>query len=152
MQLIATVTQGAANGFIQGTINTGLSATLNTGYKLTQIDVEWPDLLPAGATALIREYSLTRASKASVPALSDDDVLWRDKTFILPIGAAYSIVLDQLTSERPSDDILLIEEQIYIGFKTLNCTLAGSLIIKLTVEPVKVTDSQRIAILQSRVN
>lgn len=152
MQLRTTLVQGAANAFIQGTINTGLSVTGNQGYRLDQLTIETSDNGHGGAGFSVWEWALSRASKAAMPTLADDDVLIKDK-FAGKVGTDVGwIPLPGILELRPEQDIIIIEDVIYGMFKTLNLAAASTVILVLDVSPVKVTTDERIAILQSRIN
>lgn len=149
--LLASVTQGAADAFAQATINTGLSAILNTGYTIKQIEYELPNTGTV-ATSWSQELALSRASKASMATLADDDLLFRKKFSTFVSTAAGFVIWENVGIYVPQGEIILIEEQIYLQFDSNASTLSGTAIMKITCEPIKVTDAQRIAILQSRVN
>lgn len=148
--LIATLTQGSADAFVQASMNTGLSASSNTGYVIKQILMEFNDTLTSGG-APSRELALSRASKAAMPTLADDDVIFKSKVAArLATSGAY--IEDIAKVYVPQYDIILIEDVIYWQFDSAATGVANTAIVRLVVEPVKVTTDERIAILQSRIN
>lgn len=148
--LITAVAQGSADAFAQGTINTGLSGSDNSAFRVIGMLVELPTFVGITGNQEV-EFSIARASKAAMPLLSDDDVVFKFKR---RLNAATSgvAVFDLVEEIVPENEILLIESQIYVQFDTAATTATNSLVLRLIVEDAKVTTDQRIAILQSRIN
>lgn len=148
--LVGAVTQSAADAFTALSFTTGLSGLDNKGYKLISVQAELPNY---GNVAGIgnRELALSRATKAAMPFVSDDDVLFkvRQTVYNLNIGTQeiYNSFEDVLEA-----DVLIIEPQIFVLLDTNLTGVANTVPFRLTMQETTVTDSQRISILQSRIN
>lgn len=149
MQLITTLIQGATDAFIQSSINTGLSASGNQGYTIDEIQFEVTS--PSGLAAYNVELALSRASKATMPTLADDDVLHKFKKQV-SLTTSGAVLFDNIVSYKPEGKILIIEETLYAMLDTNATGQVNTAIMKIIVSPVKVTTDERIAILQSRLN
>ncbi len=146
--VVASVVQGAADAFAIATINTGLAGNTEQGYRLKLVQYEVPNL--PNAVTSNWEFALSRVTKAAVPNVSDNDVLFKDKrqgTF-LTSGA---VIQDLVQEFEPISDIIVIETQLFLVFDS-NATLqVNSLFVRLEFEPVKVSLADKVAILQNSI-
>jgi len=143
--------QGAANGFIQAAMLTGLSPSGNDALVVKQITIEYPTFVPAGVAPFETEAELTRATKAAMSNIFDDDVIFKDK-FACNAGAAGILTQKGVVTFVPDFEIVIIEDTIYFQFKSLNCTLAGTAFVSLVCQPATVTESEKVGILLTRIN
>lgn len=149
--LRATLTQGAANGFIQSSMLTGLSSSGNDALVIKQITLEYPTLGHSVVAAFEMETAVTRASKAAMPNISDDDVLFKDKLGIY-VGAASALHEKGVYVYVPDFEIVVIEDTIYSCFKSINAAAAGTVHVSIVAQPATVTESEKVGILLTRLN
>lgn len=150
INLYVSATQTIADGFITVPINTGLTSAGGAGYRLVQISAELPFLNNVQGSNV--EFALSRANKTvAIPNILDDDILYKDKRYCA-FNTSGGNIQDLISVERPADDILIIEEQIFLLFDSALTTIINSIQLKLTMETVKVSTDQRLSILQSRLN
>jgi hypothetical protein len=149
--LRSSVVQGAANGFIQGALLTGLSQAGNDALVVKEIRIEFPTLAPAAVGAYELEGVLTRATKAAMANILDDDVVFKQKQSSY-YGAAGVLPELGLVTYVPVTELVLIEDTVYFGFKSLNCAAVGTAIISIIAQPANVTESEKVGILLTRLN
>lgn len=149
-QLISTLLQGGNDAFVQTSLNTGLSASGTSGWKITQIQIEYITPLNIPVNSQI-ELALSRASQVAMPLLSEDDVLYKD-ILNFRIAASGGFIFDKIQEYRPTEEIVLIEETVFLQLDSVATANANTAIVRVTVEEVKVSTAERIAILQSRIN
>jgi hypothetical protein len=149
--LRTTLTQGAANGYIQSALLTGLSQGGNDALIIKEIVIEYPTFVAAAVGALEVESSLTRATKAAMANILDDDVIFKDKLS----GNNYTsgwILQKGVLRYIPPLDLVIIEDTIYASLKSLNVTAAGVAYLNILAVPATVTDSEKVGLLLSRLN
>lgn len=150
MQLIFSAVQGAADAFVAATLNTGINVAANGAYRIKEIMWEFPTLNAAASPNI--EWALSRASKTSMPTLADDDILFKNKRVCYQQTGVGFQWLENVLIYTPQEDIILIEEQVFILLDSNATGLANTMVGRLTVEAAKVSTDERIAILQSRIN
>ena len=146
------LTQGAANGFIAGTVLTGLSSSGNDALVLKQLSIEFPSLLNAAAGVFEQEFCLSRAIKAAMPNVFDDDILVKYKHAWATIASPASFAEPGVLVIVPQYEIVVIEDTLHTMFKTLGCSAAGSLQFNAVLQPATVTESEKVGLLLQRIN
>lgn len=148
--LRTTLTQGAANGFIQSTLLTGLSSGGNDALLVKEIALEFVGVAPAAAAITEMEAALTRATKAAMPTLADDDVLFKHRHSAYYAASLYPE--PGIVRYNPVEPLVIIEDAIYAAFKSINLAAATSVIVLITAVPATVTESEKVGILLTRLN
>jgi len=143
--------QAAANGFIQTNILTGLSQSGNDALVVKQITIESPTFLRAAVGAFEVETAFSRASKAAMGVIYDDDYIYKDK-FAVSADGVGSITQRGVLIYVPPFEIVLIEDTIYFNAKSLNCTLAGQFSFTIVAQPATVTSDEKVGLLLTRIN
>lgn len=150
--LRTSVTQAGANGFIQGSLLTGLSTGGNDALLVKEVQIEFPSLMAAASAAAVEyEAAVTRATKAAMANILDDDVAFKYK-YSAPVNATGTFIEPGLIRYNPVVDMVLIEDMVYFSFDTNNTTGTGTAIINLICVPATVTESEKVGILLSRLN
>jgi len=147
-RLIATATQLVADGFVSVPINTGLGQG-NVGFSLQSILAEWPFFTAANLSNM--EWCLSRVNKASMPTVVDNDILVKQKRHLL-YGGSGAFMYDLVQEYVPDSDIIIIESVIYLLFDTNLSAVVNTVNLAIDVDTVKVSDSERITILQNSLN
>lgn len=150
--LRAQITQGAANAFAQASLLTGLSSTGNDALIISEIQVEFPDTLNAAAGLVTSEFALSRASKAAMPTIFDDDVLFKFKQSEILGAAASTYENPGVFIYVPPQEIVLIEDTVFAMVKSLNNNAAYTFNLRITAQPATVTESEKVGILLTRIN
>jgi hypothetical protein len=133
--------------FIQTVITTGLTGQDNSAFRISEIQLEHPLLSANGSYS---EMQLTRGTKAAMANFSDNSLLFKDKRGVVFVTSGMSE--QQLIADYvPQGDIVVVEQQIYLGFKTTAFGALATIGYSITLEPVTVTPDERITILSQRL-
>lgn len=144
--------QGAANGFIQSSMLTGLSPSGNDALLVKEIVIEFPSALAAAAAAIVEfDGTLTRASKAAVPNLLDDDLVYKYK-YAAPVNATSTFIEPGVIRYNPPLDLVIIEDTVYFQFDTNNLAVLGTAYINIICQPATVTESEKVGLLLTRLS
>lgn len=159
--LVSTLTQGGADAFIEASVNTGLSGITNQAIRILRASIEFDGAAarPFSAVAAQQdvEFAMTRRSKSSMPAITDQQVILK-KHHGLTVGTAVGYFLQDsiLTWEAPNveaeklDDgaILVIEDPVYLQLDSTatGYTLVGS--VRIEYDTVRITTEDRIRLLE----
>lgn len=148
ISLFGTVTQGAADAFVQGQINTGLSVASKDAYLIKAITLEFVTTALSTTDQSNYEIALSRVSKAAMPNTYDNDVLykWKRATRLTTSGA---LVQDLVVVIVPDNEIKVIEGIIYLDFDSNATGGVNQLVVRIDCELTTVSDAERISILQN---
>jgi len=137
-----------ADTFAQLALPTGLTGNDTTAFRIKQYQFEHPQL--ANINAVKSEVQLTRGSKLSMANFLDTSLLVKDARIVALVTSGMYLQ-DLIKDVSPQGDIIIVEQQIYIGYKTTAQGATASLGYKLVFEEIKITADQRIAILAQRL-
>lgn len=134
--------------YIQSTLLTGLTGTDNTAFRIKELLLEHPTVVNGVSTA--SEMQLSRGTKASMSAWTDTSLILRDKRAVqlTTSGAQFQDCVKDIV---PQGDLIIVETQIFLGFKTTGFAALATLGYKLVLEEIKISADQRISILSSRL-
>ncbi len=140
------LTETVADTFIQATLNTGLAGSDNTAFRIKEFILEHPLMAANGAKS---EVQLTRGPKAAIINYADPSLIFKDERYMY-LATNGAVLQEQIKDIVPQGDLIIVEPQIYLGFKTL---AAGAVSIgyKVIFEEIKITTDQRLAIFNSRL-
>jgi len=148
--LFGSIVASAADTFTQVAINTGVSANASNGLKVDLIQLEYPMMVSAAGSD--QSFGLSRGGKVAMPAINDDDLLFKDKRAQLRDSGVGFAVLDMVVEFIPNSEIIIIEEQIYVLWKTTAQGVVQTMNYRIYCSERKVSTDERISILQSRIN
>ena len=148
--LRGSVTQGAANAYVQTSMLTGLSAGGNDALLVKEIVLEVVGVAPGAAAITEMEFALTRATKAAMVVISDDDLIWKNR-FSNYYAASFMPELG-LVRFVPQVDLVLIEDTVYFSFDSSNLAALTTAYLNVLAMPATVTESEKVGILLSRLN
>jgi hypothetical protein len=150
--LRGSLTQGAANGFIAGTALTGLSAAGNDALIVKSISMEFSSstFAAVGSVASV-ELAFSRALKAAMPTILDDDLLYKFK-FETVVSAAASPVGAGIVQFVPQVDLVIIEDTVHTMFDSNNMAAVIPVQWNILALPATVTESEKVGLLLSRLN
>lgn len=146
--LYCTVTQGAADAFVQASIATPFaSADADVGL-IRELLIEWPTTV-TNAAAVSWELCLTRKTQAAMPNISDKSVILKKKK--LANMSTSGIYQDPKAVEREvfeeRDNLLIVEGTLYAQLDT-NATGAANVVqLRIGYEFVKIKDVDRLQLI-----
>ena len=140
----------ANDTFIQSIVTTGLTGQDNSAFRIKEMLVEHPQL-PNVLAQVKSEWQLTRGSKSAMVNYSDTSLILRGVKYQQLAGTGFGVVYDAQQDIIPQSDLIVVETQIYLGFKTTAFAALATVQYKLILEEIKISADQRIAILSSRL-
>lgn len=160
--LTSTITQGAADAFVENQINTGLSGITNQAIRLLRVDVEFDaaaavrPFAGAGAAQDV-EISLTRRGKSASPLITDNQVLMKIHRGLQLWTAVGIAIFDQILSwSAPAPDatklddgaVLVIEDPVYLQLDSFGTGVALVGSCRIEYDTVKITTEDRLRLLE----
>jgi len=142
-----TLTTTTADTFIQATIGTGLTGSDTSAFRIKELIIEYPFLAANNAVA---EYQLTRGTKVGMASWSDTSLIFKNKR-ALSLTTSGAVLEELVVDFVPQGDLIIVEQQIYLGFKTTSTGGIATLGYKLVLEEIKISQDQRIGILSNRL-
>lgn len=144
--IVASVTQGSNDAFVEGTISTGLSNVNRTAWRIRR--VHW--LLPAlpGVDSNVQAV-LRRNSAASI--LADAGMItgcYRANEFTTS-GLNYQSTFPNEEQFERDEDLTIVEETIYLNLDTNGTSATNSLTVRIAVEQRSITETERLTIQAS---
>lgn len=143
------VANPALNVYGQAVMQTGLSVGGNDGLLMLGALVEFSDAM---GSVTQRDVALVRGTKLAMPTILDDDVLVKrsDKSIFVTSG----FVVNELTVslELPPQALVVVESNLYFGFKLTGATVNMTATVLVTFERVVLTEPEKSAILATRLN
>lgn len=149
--LRGSAVQGAANAFVQSNLLTGLVTSGTDALVVKQFTFEVPAIVVAAAGNTEIELVVSRASKAAMPNIFDDDILFKHK-WTVNVGAGGTYHQQPVVQFVPPYEIVTIEDTLFFDVKTLNCNAAITAYVSLVCQPASVTDSEKVGLLLTRIN
>jgi len=139
----------ALNAFGQLAIPTGLAAGGSDALLLLGAQCEYSVAMDGASS---RQAALTRASKAAMPAITDDDVMVKMVTRQIFVTSG-GIGQDSAPAfVMPPQSIVVVESNIYFQFQTTSQTSVMSANVNAWFERVVLTEAEKSAILAQRLN
>jgi hypothetical protein len=145
-----TVTQGAINTLAQTFFPTGLSSGGNSGLLVTGIQLERTSSPAAGSRT---QVAVSRATKAAVPNIDDDDLIVKLNRQLVLVGTSGLVELDYAPFlALPPSQIVIVEANVYVQLNTVGETTVQTFKALVYAELVELTDKEKSTILATRLN
>jgi len=152
-RLVATITQGGADAFVQATMETALTGQTKQAYKVLEIQIENANansIFFGAGVAEEWEIALSRRSKAAIPEISDVDVIKKFK-----FGTTYQTAVGQgvqpdgiLLWQPPAGlEPIVVEDPLYIQLDSNATGLTHSAIVVVTYELVTISEVDRLNLI-----
>lgn len=143
----ATLTQGSADAFVEGSISTGLQPADGFAFRILVVEILLAQGLPINNNPRI-EWSICRDSKLAVAGLDDEECMYSDaiENRLLTSGAAQTRCL---ITHRPEGGLLVVEPTIWIQMDSNNTTLSNSADFRLHYDTVKLTEVEILRLLNN---
>ena len=143
--VIATITNDT---YIERALPTGLTGNDNTAFRIKEFIFEHPILGTGNGNR--SEVHIARGTKVGIALYSDTSLLVKDsRTMTLTTSGA--VVQQPIVDVSPLGDIIIVESQIFLGFKTTAFAGLASLGYKIIFEEIGIATDVRIAILAQRL-
>jgi len=146
--LIAKATQGTNDAFAETTIVTGLSLIGNLAYEIRGIAWTHTKLLAVDAVDLT--ISLTRRTKSAIATLVDPDVIFYQGTNV-ELATSGAFYANYTGYWKPLGPTYVVEDNLYLGIDSTSTSATNSVTIRIEYDIVRVTDSERNALLSRTV-
>jgi hypothetical protein len=145
----STVTQGAADAFIQTTIPTGIISSEGMILKLSMVEVKFP---ASTFSALAQDFwvgwSLTRDTKTTIVNYNDSDCLMAGGIEALLVTSGYMLVpIDH--QYAPPDGIYVAEPNLYFQLDSTGTGLALTCYVRAHYTEVKATEVEILRLLNN---
>lgn len=147
--LLNGVVAPALNVFGQVAIPTALSPGASDGFLLLGAILEFSDICTSAGR---RQTVISRASKAAIPTVLDDDVMLKDDIKAVFATSGLFYLPNVVSVPLPPQALIVVESNIYVQFQTIGNTIALTCSAQLFVERVELTDKEKSAILSQRLN
>lgn len=122
-----TLTQGAADGYIQASIATALTGQTKTCYRMASLEIE----LPSQAISATADWQLqiTRKSYAAMPTspVVEKSMIWYFRRQHIVITAVGALQASRTLNFTWSDDDapIIVEDPIYAAFDSATTSLTN---------------------------
>lgn len=143
--LVISMTNGAADAFVQGSVITGLSG--RQAYNVIAVYFEF--VFGAWGTPVDAdnyELAISRRSKSAMPNISDSDVIWKtaNRYWQAVDGSGWRTVSGQYNFDR---EVPIVEETIYAQFDSAGSAVVSTAIVRLEVELDTMSDIDRLNLI-----
>lgn len=141
--LVMTLTQGAADAFVQSSLSTGLS-----GKQAFRLVGYWFQFTGNYGTTNLSEvsFALTRRSKTAVPLASDTDVIdlfgWQAL-----FATSGLLIRDRIFYRRMEVDTPIVEDTIYAQLDSTSTGNTNSCVVRLDVELDSMSEIDRLNLI-----
>jgi hypothetical protein len=145
--LSVSVTQGGADAFVQASMQTGLEGQVRQAFKILQASWEWTNNgLPSSASPTNLEIAISRRTKAAMPLISDNDVIykWLMGWRVLTSGIA---VYEGIQRWQPMGDVFIVEDPVYIQVDSAATAQANNIVLRIDYDIVTLTELERLTLL-----
>jgi len=145
--LVIALTQGGADAFVQGSVLTGLSG--RQAYNLKSVEIEpatlttWAQLLAADSSV---EIALTRRSKAAMPTIADNDVLFK-QTFVIAFTTSGAAFVTLGTPYNFALEMPIVEDTIYAQLDSTTTGVVLGALVRMNVELDTMSDIDRLNLI-----
>lgn len=147
---IVTATQGSANAFVSATLNTNLSPQDSYAWAIQRISYQLYDSTVFSAIAGDADWqvALAKQTKASMPLISDPDILYEDSLAIaFTTSGQMGIPLVSRTDMPPG--VILVGGQAYLLFDSSGLGSAASIVMAIDYEVIKLSEVDFLRLLAS---
>jgi len=147
-RIVGTATQGSADAFVAASVATALLGNPTQAARVKMITLEF-DRLGTPSAGINLEMCLSRYTKAAMPTIIDNDVLFKRKViadFVTSGGGIIDSIMRQSFSE--DDNLLIIEDPIYLLVDSNASSLAHVVQVAIDYELVKISSDERVQLLQ----
>lgn len=141
-----TAVQGAADAFVEASVVTGLQGT-QSSYRLRELLLELPPMSSAAANDM--QVQINRRSKAAIASISDPDVIFNFREQI-----QWATAVGILRRERSlrfvfseDEDVRIVEETLYLDVDSASTGAANTIVVRLGVETVRISETDRLSLL-----
>lgn len=153
--LVATITQGSADAFVQASIATALTGLSKTAFRLKTIEIE---LGQARSVASGADYQFTLARK-SYAAMPTSPMLEKANIFALRLGAAQASAVgfsfyDRIITHTYTDDDapIIVEDPVYAQLDSASTSVANVLYVRLGYWQETISEVDRLTLIANSLS
>ena len=141
-----TLTQGAADAFVEDSIQTNLEPADGLAYVITRMEVLRRQVI--NGTSGFLEWSVCRDSKTAVAKYDDDECVYSDGFGVLTTTSGR--VLDRLRTEvMLPQPIFVVEPRIWVQFDSNGTSLSNVVDFRFHYETQKLTEVEILRLLNN---
>ena len=148
--LSATVTQGSAAAFVQGTFTTNIEPSTGYALKVTEVvgKMREGQSLLCGSNSATVSWSLSRDTKTAVGELNDTDIIYADGFHVWNITSGIA-TRNLAFSYRPVNGLMLVEPTVYFQLDSTATSSAITMDIRMYYEEVKLSEVEILRLLNN---
>lgn len=147
-KLTFSATQGSADAFVQSEITTGLDSLGTGGIALRVLEIVTRRPLLPGVSCNL-EMSITRTSQNAVPSLTERALIWSlfCGVSFTTSGATYQSDLTARWQPQPDANVIVVESTLFFQLDSANTSASNVVTGYILFEQVKITETDRLALL-----
>lgn len=149
--LYATLTQGGADAFVQGSISTGLTGLNTTAYQLRELVIEYGVAGSGQGVSSVTsnwEIAITRKSMTAMPVITEKSVIAKFKRS-MSLTTSGAVIADTVARYTWDEDNgpLIVEDPFYAQLDTAATTAVNVVEMRFGYVQVKVSEVDRLQLI-----